>query len=93
MADMHYRKTYSFGRKVRESTGRLRQKITGMAPCEGPQYCELLMDLGHLFRRAGALRVGGLNATQMAHARGRKALGKTLGKTMGWGDAVHAKSP
>lgn len=68
MADMHYRKTYSFGRKVRESTGRSGQEITGMAPCERPQYCALLMDLTHLFRRAGALWVGGLNATRMTHS-------------------------
>ena len=68
MADMHYRKTYSFGRKVRERAGRSGQEITGMAPCEGPQYCDLLMNLGHLFRRAGALWVRDLNAPRLAHA-------------------------
>ncbi len=68
MADMHYRKTYSFGRKVRESAGRSGQEITGMVPCERPQYCDLLMDLGHQFRRAGALWVRDLNAPRLAHA-------------------------
>ena len=70
MADMPYRKTYSFGRKVRESAGRYGQEITGMAPCERPLRCALLMDLAHLFRRAGAVWVRDPNATRMAHARG-----------------------
>ena len=68
MADMHYRKTYSFGRKVRESAGRSGQEITGMAPCELPLHCAFLMHLARLFRRRGAVLAGDVNAPRLAHA-------------------------